>query len=218
MVNYNKSSIYKLCCNDLNIKEIYIGSTTNFTKRKQKHKSNCININSPHYHVKVYKFMRENGGWTNWSMILIDNVSCENKLELHKIERDYIEKNNSILNCHIPGRTQKEFYEKNKEYYDDNKEKILKQKNEYYQKNKENYKEYYEKNKEKIKERINEYNKKYYQKKKEYMKEYYECNKEKLNEQKKEKMICECGSTIRIDNKPRHNKTKKHINFINNNK
>ena len=45
MVNYNKSMIYKICCNDLKIKEIYIGSTTNFTKRKQTHKSYCNNIN-----------------------------------------------------------------------------------------------------------------------------------------------------------------------------
>ena len=42
-------------------------------------------------------------------MILIDTVSCESKLELLKIERDYIENNNSILNCNIPSRTKKQW-------------------------------------------------------------------------------------------------------------
>ena len=124
MKNYNKSSIYKLCCNDLKIKEIYIGSTTNFTRRKQAHKQDCNNPNSKNYNLKVYKFIRDNGGWTNWSMILIDNVSCENNLELLKIEREYIEKNNSLLNCNIPCRT-------NKEWQIDNRELQIKKRKEY---------------------------------------------------------------------------------------
>ena len=132
MINYNKSIIYKICCNDLKIKEIYIGSTTNFTKRKQLHKSCCNNINGKLHHLKLYKCIRDNGGWVNWSMILIDTVSCESKLELLKIEREYIEKNNSVLNCQIPSRTNKEYKkqyrevkkEYNSEYYQNNKQKI----------------------------------------------------------------------------------------------
>jgi len=41
-INYSKTSIYKLCCNDTSITECYIGHTTNFTKRKQRHKYSCI--------------------------------------------------------------------------------------------------------------------------------------------------------------------------------
>ena len=134
MINYNKSSIYKICCNDLNITDIYIGSTTNFTRRKQQHKTRCNNINDDRHNLKLYKCIRDNGGWDKWSMILIENVSCENKLELHKIERDYIEKNNSVLNCQIPSRTKKE-------YNNDTKEKM-----------KEHYKQYRDDNKEKTKE------------------------------------------------------------------
>ena len=105
----------------MKIKEIYIGSTINFTRRKQRHKSCCNNINDKRYNLKLYKCIRDNGGWVNWSMILIENISCESKLELHKIEREYIEKNNSVLNCQIPSRTKKEYNndtkEKMKEYY-----------------------------------------------------------------------------------------------------
>ena len=44
-VDYSKTIIYKIVCNDLNVKDIYVGSTTDFTKRKNKHKS-CCDTNS----------------------------------------------------------------------------------------------------------------------------------------------------------------------------
>jgi len=46
MVNYEKSTIYKIVCKDVNIKDCYVGSTTNFNRRKQEHKYNCNNVNS----------------------------------------------------------------------------------------------------------------------------------------------------------------------------
>jgi hypothetical protein len=33
-IDYSKTVIYKIVCNDLDVKDIYIGSTTEFTKRK----------------------------------------------------------------------------------------------------------------------------------------------------------------------------------------
>ncbi len=57
---------------------------------------------------------------------------------------------------------------------------------------------------------------------KEYMKKYnkkqWEDNKEKIKEKRKEKYKCICGSEFIKIHKSRHNKTKKHISFINNNK
>jgi predicted GIY-YIG superfamily endonuclease len=38
---YENTVIYKIVCNDLTITEIYVGHTTNFTKRKYKHKHDC---------------------------------------------------------------------------------------------------------------------------------------------------------------------------------
>lgn len=147
MVNYNNALIYKLCCKDTNIKEVYIGSTTNFTRRKHNHKSSCINEKDKKYNNKKYEFIRNNGGWENWQMILIEKVSCNDKLELHKIERDYIEKFNSFLNCYSPIK-KKEY---NKEYREKNREELLKKKKEYREKNREKIiikrKEYYNKKK-----------------------------------------------------------------------
>jgi len=127
MVNYNNSHIYKLCCKDTDITDIYIGSTINFRNRKCRHKSNCNNINNKEYNIKVYQFIREHGGFQNWEMILIENVNCNTKLELHKIERYYIEELQPSLNKQLPLRTKNEY---DKEYYNDNKEKITEYKNE----------------------------------------------------------------------------------------
>ena len=45
-INYSKTIIYKIRCEDENITDIYVGSTTNFIKRKNIHKSVCNNENS----------------------------------------------------------------------------------------------------------------------------------------------------------------------------
>ena len=121
MVKYNESIIYKICCRDTEIKEIYIGSTTNFTRRKCEHKYLCNNPTSNKHHLKVYQFIRDHGSWENWDMVLVETVSCETKLELHKIERKYIEENNSTLNGCIPSRTDKEY---TKQYREKNREKL----------------------------------------------------------------------------------------------
>ena len=51
MVNYANGIIYKLCCLDPNITEIYIGSTTNKYRRKQQHKGICNNVNGKKYNI-----------------------------------------------------------------------------------------------------------------------------------------------------------------------
>ena len=87
-----------------------------------------------------------------------------------------------------------------------------------------------DKNREKKKESDEKYRKKHKDKIKKYMKiwreenkdeisekrkEYYEKNKDKFKEKRKEKYTCECGSIIIKSEKLRHEKTKKHHNFIN---
>ena len=140
MPNYNKSIIYKLCCKDINIKEIYIGSTTNFTRRKHGHKSASNNEKASGYNSNVYRFIRKNGGWINWDMVLVEKVVCDNVLSLRKIEREYVEKLGATLNKQVPSRNVKEYREDNKEkmkeydkkYREYNNEKINEKKNKKY--------------------------------------------------------------------------------------
>jgi hypothetical protein len=116
MVNYNNSIIYKLCCKDPEITEIYVGSTTNFYRRKQQHKSSCNNSNSKKkYNLNVYKFIRDNGNWENWDMVEIEKYNCNDKKELHKQERYILEKLGASLNRYIPSRTKKEYKKENED-------------------------------------------------------------------------------------------------------
>lgn len=100
--DYSETIIYKLCCKNPSINKIYIGHTTNFTNRKNNHKSNCCNENLNNYNLYVYKFIRENGGWDNWSMVQVENYNCNNKREAETRERYWIELLNSELNCINP--------------------------------------------------------------------------------------------------------------------
>jgi hypothetical protein len=143
MVNYENSVIYKIYCKDENIKDVYVGSTTNFQKRKWAHKTKCCNTKSECYNRYVYKFIRENGNWENWNFEILEKVKCKDIKELHLYERKWFDKMNSTLNCDVPNRTRKEWRK-------DNRDRLNKKKKEYYQKNKHKNKEYYEKNKEVI--------------------------------------------------------------------
>jgi len=152
-INYNNTIIYKLCCNDLNIIEVYVGQTTDFRKRKNRHKSCCNNETAKGYNYNVYQFIRNNGGWDNWNMIEIEKYNAIDGNDAKKRERFWIEELKASLNCKIPTRLQKE-------YIEDNKEEITIKKKNYRDNNKEEKaktdKEYYENNKEKILEKMKE--------------------------------------------------------------
>ena len=187
--DYSKGFIYKFVCNDVSIPNIYVGSSTDFTKRKSGHKTSCNNENSKEYNKYLYQFMRDNNGWNNFSMLKICDFPCQNKFELELEERKYIELLKSDLNKVIPTRTQKE-------YREDNKEKIQAKQKKYCEDNKEEIKQYREDNKEK-------------------MKEYRQDNKEKIQEQKKTIDCCPtCGSLYQRTSKSQHLKSKKHTDTI----
>jgi len=165
MVNYSNSKIYKICSFQTDL--IYIGSTTQpLSKRLVKHRDDYKNNRGT--------TSKEILQYPDAQIILLESVNCENKDELHAIERRYIE-NNNCCNKNIPTRTQKE-------WNIDNKEKIKEYQKEY---QKEYTKEYYEKNKDALKK----HDKKYYEKNKDQIRErhkkYSEINKEqRLKNQK----------------------------------
>jgi hypothetical protein len=138
-IDYSKTLIYKLVCNDLSIKECYVGHTTDFTRRKREHKCNCNNEKRKKYNYKVYKTIRENGGWDNWTMIEVEKYPCRDDNEARAKEREWFEILNSGLNTQHPHRSVHEYKETNREgiaiykrqYYADNKEEIEIQKRQY---------------------------------------------------------------------------------------
>jgi len=108
MPDYAKCVMYKICCRDREVKEIYVGSTCNIIRRRSEHKYNCNTETSKKYNVKVYQFIRECGGWNNWEMVPIEEYPCENKIQKEIRERYWIEFLKSELNGVVPNRNWKE--------------------------------------------------------------------------------------------------------------
>ena len=129
MTKYDKSIIYKLCSKDTSITDIYIGSTINFRNRKYNHKKDCNNSNRKTYTSYKYEFIRNNGGWDNWDMIQIKEVSCNNKRELEAEERKVYEELKPTLNIYRPSITINERNDtdkiRKKNWYENNKQKTI---------------------------------------------------------------------------------------------
>jgi hypothetical protein len=147
-INYSNTIIYKIVCNDLLITDVYIGSTTDFVKRKYLHKSDCNNEKRKSYNQKIYVIIRENGGWFNWSTIEVEKFPSNDNNECRARERYWYEVLKSNMNSQRPFITEDERNIFDKEY------KAL-----YYFKNKTFFsgknKEYYELNKSIINEKTN---------------------------------------------------------------
>jgi hypothetical protein len=155
-IDYSKTVVYKIVCNDLNILDSYIGSTTDFTRRKSSHKSSCKNENEKLYGKNLYKVIRENGGWENWSMIEIEKYDCKDGNEKSKKERYWYDELKPTLNLNKPDRARGEWRMDNREHYLNLKKKYNSNERKKIE-TKEKEKSYREKNKEKTKA----YNKKY---------------------------------------------------------
>jgi len=123
--------IYKIVCLDPEITDTYVGSCQALRTRKSNHKTKC---NNPEYNHNVYQFIRANGGWANWSMLVIETVHYTIKHELLIRERFYIEFLRATLNKCIPARGKQERY---KAYYENNKAQLVERSKAYYENNKE---------------------------------------------------------------------------------
>jgi hypothetical protein len=161
--DYGKGFIYKLRCLDPEIKNIYVGSSTNKSQRKKTHKTGCTDPKRKDYNLPVYQFIRAHGGWDNWEMVVIKLFPCASKMEL-EIEEENVRvelEEFSTLNRHKAWAGVE-----------------------------------------------------YGLPRKEYGKKYREKNKDEITEKKNKKITCGCGSTIRKDEKARHEKSLKHQKWL----
>ena len=102
VIDYSNTVFYKIYCKDPAVKDLYVGHTTNFVQRKYQHKRTCIKENDVNHHCKVYKFIRENGGWDNWKMVMIGYKDCYDHYEARKTEQKYFETLKATLNSIEP--------------------------------------------------------------------------------------------------------------------
>ena len=106
IIDYSNTIIYKIFCKDPNVSDIYVGHTTNFVQRKHAHKQNSMNSKSPCYDLKLYKIIRDNGGWDNWKITELEKYdACQTKqqsLDRVKMWQKRLDGENSTFSTHIP--------------------------------------------------------------------------------------------------------------------
>ena len=119
---------YKIC--SLDNEYIYIGSTIDFKKRMQKHKSNCNTPNSKKFNYKLYKTIREHNGFENFIFDIIESINTDDKLIVLKREQELMIKYNSNLNMIRSFVSDIEKKQQKIQYRIDNKEKIRAKNNE----------------------------------------------------------------------------------------
>ena len=209
--DYSNTIIYKIQNID-NPKLLYIGSTTDFTKRKSAHKSECGNPRKNH--KKVYTMINQNGGWSMFNMIELYKFPCEDKRQAECEEDRCIREMKANMNMKRAFITPNDIVEYQKQYREQNKEQIAEQMKQYYEQNKEQIAEQYKHYREQNKERIAEQKKQYREQNKEQIaerdKQYREQNKERM----KQKITCECGCVIGKCDLARHKRSKKHQDFM----
>jgi group I intron endonuclease len=157
---YANGKIYRLVNNVDD--EFYVGSTCGkLSKRKNEHKS--LTKSKPH--IKIYQHLN-NIGWENVSIVLIEEYPCENKMELLRRERHWVDELNPSLNKQVPTRTQQQ-------YRDDNKDRIRQRDASYYEKNRTRIIESTTKYRAENIQQINETKKKYVEKNREKLRDYH---------------------------------------------
>ena len=194
--DYSKGVQYKIVCNDPTITDCYNGSCISFKDRKKSHKYRCNAPNDKAYNLKVYQFIREHGGFDNWTFIQLEESPCKSKQELIAREREIFDIIKPTLNTNSPTVNVENMKKTKAEYRATHMEERKKSWTEYNDTHMEERKKWREDHKEELKE---------------YFEEYYEQNKVKIAARMKELITCECGCTIQKSDLPRHQRTKKHL-------
>ena len=215
---YANAKIYELI--DYSTGNFYIGSTClPLYKRFYIHKKASkqhIYANIKLYNTFTYEMFHS----SQINIILIEDVTVENKQQLLREENRYIIKhidNPLCLNTYRSYVSSEERKEEAKQYYNENKDYIKLLGKQYYNKNKDNILQRHHKNYEQNKEEIKIRNHMIYENNCERIKErnikYWHEHADELNNRRKEKIQCECGQLLSKWNISKHIKSMKHINY-----
>ena len=147
----NNYTFYKIVCLDNAVDLRYVGSTADFNKRKSTHKQNCNNENGEKYNYKVYRTIRDNGGWSNFKIIEIAKQDQLTLREAEQIEERYRLELNADMNGRSCFRTEEERKEQCKEWRENNPEYNKEKSKEWRENNPEYMKDWRKNNKEHLK-------------------------------------------------------------------
>ena len=104
MPDYSNTIIYKISCKDPTVSGVYVGHTTDFTKRKYSHMNSSLDTNNM---VLLYRTIRFYGGWDNWEMKIVGFFDCKNLTEAREKEQEFYLSLHANLNSVEPVPTQK---------------------------------------------------------------------------------------------------------------
>lgn len=187
MTKYENGRIYKLVCNVTGL--VYVGSTVQpLHKRRYVHASHFRRWQEGRQNYITSCQIIENG---DYDIVLIEEVKCETKEQLHRVERKWIEALDCV-NRYVPTRT-------DTEYRQDNREDIMKRRQ-----------AMYENNKDVILARKRESYQRHREKRLTAMKEYNRTHEDLRKAYNQIRFICPCGSDVVRHDKAQHLKTKKH--------
>ena len=97
--------VYKITCNSPNIDHVYVGSTEDLEERIRKHK---YHSNRERCTSKVYTTIREQGGFSNWTLEVVEIGTVETKFEIRSRERYYYDQLRPSLNTYRPQASSEE--------------------------------------------------------------------------------------------------------------
>ena len=223
----NDYTFYKIINVNCDVDLCYVGSSVDMKGRTRQHKSNCNNVNGTKYNLKVYKTIREHGGWDEFKIIEIGYEKQLTLTEAHVIEEKYRVELCAELNgkrCHITEEQRKDRVV-NKELNRKN-SMIRHQKNR--DENNEKSRLYRQNNKDDLRVKATAKNTcecgcvishdqlARHRKTKKHIDLMNNKNENQIKHIVIEKFTCECGCVICHGDKSRHRKTKKHIDLMNN--
>ena len=187
--NYENTVIYKIQHSE---KEdlLYVGSTTDFTKRKYAHKQVCNNPEHRNHNLKLYQTICANGGWDSFKMLVVKNFPCYDKRQAEAEEDRIMRELKANLNMKSAVLDKIKMRQNKLEYRANNKDAIKNKEREY----RENHREQYA----------------------DHCKRYYKEHKQEIDDRKKELVQCQCGNFMRRNEqgKTRHQQSQKHLNGL----
>ncbi len=224
-VDYSKTIIYKIQHKEID-ELLYVGSTTDFTRRKAKHKYVCYNADRKIHNSKLYQLIRDNGGWDAFNMTIIKEFPCQNKQEALAEEDRLMREMMSTLNTRRAYITPEERVEQHKQWRLENKDKIKQWRLEHKDELAEQHKQWRLENKDKLAEQHKQWRLEHKDELAEYKKIYRELYKDKIAEQQRKwrennKDIIKVKKqnyhelnidSIKVKKREYYNKNKNHIN------
>jgi hypothetical protein len=183
MIDYKNGKIYRLVCNTTG--DQYIGSTTqSLSQRLGGHKTQYKRFleGKTTNQISSYSILSNN----NFEIILLEEFACENKNELERRERHFIE---TVLcvNKYKPAQTKEELQKQKQTYWQEHKEELNKKMQTYYQEHKEEKQKYQQKYQQEHKEELNKKMQTYYQEHKEELQKYKQAYRQEHKEELQKK-------------------------------